>query len=594
MKKLLAILCTLCLVLGLMSGCGASQTVSAPSVSTSEETAEAPAVESEEAPEPAEPEATVSEEVPVETSDEAASAVEAAEPEDEGYVSPYTVEYPIPGDNTLTMIQCMRNHAAAVLGDGDFSDQYVYPELAKRTGVSIDFDMIAETAFTERLNLIIVSQDYPDIFGQGIGTYDSNPMKAIEDDVVIDLNDLLEENAPDYFTLLQNNKDFHDSVYNSDGTICKITSCNIGIQSQGLFIRGDWLEALGLEVPTTIDEMTDVLREFHKAYDTPMTLMVNADLDDGLAGAFNHSNVGFTRQMLGFQQTAANSGELICAMCSEGYFEHMTYLRELFAEGLINEDFANISKENGNFESSYYSGVCGIWQEGCEIADDSYRENAEDPNWVALPMLTPIYNGEPTHMSGFSETMTGMMSLYISSSCKVPEIALQFMNYGFTEEGMDLVTFGIEGETFTRDADGSVHYTELLTGFPDGVRAAEWLYLVSSWMPTRQQLAAVNMKYSDKAIDAWQMWTEAAKEADDSMSVPMMLSLDADEMTTVFQYNGDLCTHFAEYTGRYIMGTIDEAGFRQAIADADKIGLQEVTAAYQSAYDRYLLDHPNG
>ena len=597
MKRMLSLLCVLCLIFCLAAGCGAQSPAESAaagsealqSASVQEETPEAEAGTEEAAPvqEADTEEAEEAEEMP---SAEETAAEELAE---EGYVSPYTVEYPIPGEHTLSMIQCMRNHAAAVLGDGDFSDQYVYPELAKRTGVEIEFEMIAETAFTERLNLIIVAQDYPDIFGQGIGTYDSNPMKAIEDEVVIDLDPLLEENAPDYYTLLQNNKDFHDSVYNSDGTICKITGCNIGIQSQGLFIRGDWLDALGLEIPETIDEMTEVLREFHKAYNTSMTLMVNADLDDGLAGAFDHSNIGFTRQMLGFQQTAPNSHELVCATCTDGYFEHMTLLRQYFAEGLINEDFANISKENGNFESSYYSGVCGIWQEGCEIADDSYRENAEDPNWVAIPMMTPVYNGQATHMSGFSETQTGMMSLYISTDCADPEVALQFMNYGFTEEGMDLIAFGIEGETFTRDADGKVQYTELLTEFPDGVRAAEWLYLVSSWMPTRQQLAAVNMKYSDKAVAAWQMWTEAAKAADDSMAIPMMLSLDTDEMTTVFQYNGDLATHFAEYTGRYIMGTIDEDEFRQAIADGDKIGLQEVTEAYQSAYDRYLLDHPD-
>ena len=579
MKKYSALLLVLCLLIGVLAGCGGT-------ASSVEASAPAPASE------PAEP--AVQEEVPAPEAPEPEPAASAEEPSavEEPVEPAVTIEYPIPGDNnTLSMVQCLRNHAAAVLGDGDFSNQYVYPELAKRTGVEIQFDMIAETAFTERLNLIIVSQDYPDIFGQGIGTYDNNPMKAIADDVVIDILPLLADNAPDYYALIENNEDFADSVTNSDGTICKITSCNIGIQSQGLFIRGDWLEALDLEVPTTIDEMTQVLTAFHEAYDTPMSLLVNADLDDGLSGVFDHSNVGFTRQMLGFQQTAPDSGEVICAMASDGYFEHMTLLRQYYADGLINDDFASISKENGNFESTYYTGQCGVWQEGCEIADASYAENANDPNWVALPMLTPTNNGQTTHMSSFTEFMTGMASLYISTGCENPELALQFLNYGYTPEGKDLVAFGIEGETYTRDADGNVAYTELLTEYPDGVRSAEWLYLVNSWMPTEQQLASVNMKYSQTAVEAYQMWTEAAKAADDSMTLPMMLSLNTEENDVVSQYCGDLCTHFSEYTAKYIMGTIDEAGFKQAVADADRIGLQEVTAAYQSAYDRYLEEH---
>lgn len=580
MKKRLCMLCAACLLLGCLSACGDQ----AGSVSeASEQSAEGSSISVPEE-ETAAPEPSPAEEP------SADSVEESAEPE-LPEAPAFSVEYPIPGEHTLTMIQCMRNHAAAVLGDGDFSDQYSYPELAKRTGVEIEFDMIAETAFTERLNLIIVSQDYPDIFGQGIGTYDTNAMKAITDDVVIDFSDLLAENAPDYNAILESNEDFHDSVYNSDGSICKITSCNIGIQSQGLFIRGDWLEELNLEVPATIDELTEVLTAFHDAYQTPMTLMVNADLDDGLSGVFNHSNVGFTRQMLGFQQTAPDSGEVICAMASDGYFEHMTLLRQYYADGLINGDFASISKENGNFESTYYTGQCGVWQEGCEIADDSYRENAEDPDWVALPMLTPTNGGEETHMSSFTEYTTGMGALYISTKCAEPEIALQYLNYGFTEEGMDIVAFGIEGETYNKDADGNVTYTELLTEFPDGVRSAEWLYLVNSWMPTRQQMASVNMKYSDKAIEAYTMWTDAAKAGDSSMSIPMLVSLNEEENDVVSQYCGDLCTHFAQYTGQYIMGMVDEAAFKQAVADADKIGLQEVTAAYQSAYDRYLEEH---
>ena len=578
MKRIRALLLVLCMLMAMLSGCGetgaaGSEAAAAPQSASEETKAPEPAV----APEPTE---------------QAASAPEASV--DESTAEPaVTIEYPIPGEHTLSMVQCMRNHAAAVLGDGDFTDQYCYPELVKRTGVEVSFDMIAETALSERLNLIIVSHDYPDIFGQGIGTYDNNPAKAIADDVVMDLTDLLADNAPNYNALLENNPDFHQSVYNSDGTVCKITSCNIGLQSQGLFIRGDWLDALNLEVPTTVEELTKVLTEFHKAYDTPMTLMVNADLDDGLSSVFDHSAVGFTRQMLGFQQTEPNSGELICSMASDGYFEHMTLLRQYYADGLINEDFANISKENGNFESTYYSGQCGIWQEGCEVADDSYRENFSDSNAVAMPMLAPINNGEPTHVSSFTSVMTGMSSLYVSSTCAQPEIALQFLNYGYTEEGKDLVAFGIEGETFTRDADGKVAYTELLTDYPDGVRSAEWLYLINSWMPTEQQLASVYMKYSDKAVDACEMWTEAAKEADDSMAVPMQvqMSLTTEENDVVSQYCGDLCTHFSMYTGKYIMGTIDEAEFKQAVADADKIGLQEVTAAYQSAYDRYMEEN---
>jgi|GEM_PF-1016809 len=540
---------------------------------------EAASAESEAAPAP-------------EASEEAEAPGEAEPAPEETEAEPVVISYPIEGGHTLTMVQNLMNHASAVLPNATYADQYCFEEICKKTGVTIDFKMIGEAAYSEQLNLLIASQDFPDIFGQGIGSYDDNPIKAIEEDVTIDFSDIIAENAPNYYALLQQYPDYADTVYNTDGSLSKITSCNISLQTQGMYVRGDWLDELDMEIPTTIDELTEVCRAFHTEFGSTMTLLVNSDLDDALAGSFNHSAIGFSRQMLGFQQTAPNSGEIVCTVAAEGYIEHLTLLRQYYEEGLINSDFLNISKEYGNFESSYYSGVCGFWQDGCEVADPSYAKNSNDPDWTAIPIKTPAPEGHENHMSSFVEKQGGMSSSYISTACEIPEIALQFLNYGFTEEGKDLVAFGILGETYNVDENGAVSYGELITEFPDGVRAAEWLYLCSGWMPTEQQQRALNMRYtSNEPVEAYTMWTEAAKEGDDSMVVPMQATLTPDEQDVVSSKRGDICTHFAEAAAKYIMGEIDEAAYREAIVVADDFGLSEVTAIYQAAFDRYMAEN---
>lgn len=372
---------------------------------------------------------------------------------------------------------------AAALGDGDYSSHYVYPELVKRTGVEIEFQMLAETTFSEQVNLIISAQDYPDIFGNGVGSYDSNIIKAIEDEVVIDLMEYLPEHAPDYYALIEKYEDFGDMVRNSDGSITSFESCNVGVQSQGLYLRGDWMEELGLEVPTTIDEFTAVMEAFHTAYDTPMTLQVNTDLNDGLYYAFDHPEMGLSISRLPFQQSAPNSGVVIPSAASEGYFNHLTLLREYYEKGLINDDFLSISKENGNFESSFYSGVCGAWYDGAELADPSYAKNSNDPDWYGMPILRPVYNGEA-------------------------------------------------------------------------------------------------------ATEACKMWTEEAKNSDGSMALPTSLSLTAEENEEIAQYVTDICTYLAEFSNKYIMGIVSADEFKEAIEAANDLGLGEVTAVYQAAFDR--------
>ena len=150
------------------------------------------------------------------------------------------VTYPIPGDYTLTMTNIIRNNTAAALGDGSLSDTYLYEASVEATGVNIEFMMLGEATSAEKLTLIIASGEYPDIFNSSIGnSYDSNPLGAIEDEVIIDFSNLLEEHAPDYAATINSNETFKYAVTNSDGSICRFNNYALANVTQGLIIRQD-------------------------------------------------------------------------------------------------------------------------------------------------------------------------------------------------------------------------------------------------------------------------------------------------------------------------------------------------------------------
>ena len=48
----------------------------------------------------------------------------------------------------------------------------------------------------------------------------------------------------------------------------------------------------------------------------------------------------------------------------------------------------------------------------------------------------------------------------ISSQCKDPESVIEFMDFMFTEEGSDLMNWGVEGKTYTVDDNGGKAFTE--------------------------------------------------------------------------------------------------------------------------------------
>ena len=555
-KKMLAVLLAALMVFSLCA-CGSTGNGSAAAESTASASA---AQEDTQAPAPAGDSAA----------GEAASTAEERA----------AIEYPIPGDHTFTMTSVTRMNVAEALGDDDYSVTPSYDALAEATGVNIDFEMLAETTYEETLNLRMASQDYPDIFSQSVASYQQKLEKAIEEDILIDFNDYLEY-APDWADLLSRNDTYRENITNSDGSIAQIVNCTLGKTTQMGLLRGDWLDALNLDSPTTLEELTDVLKAFKDEYGTTNALLINSDLDSAAEFGFNFSAQGF--KMLSFQLTEPGSTEVVCGLATDAYVEYLEYLNSLYEEGLITDDFVSTSKENGNWESSFYSGACGVWQDDCKYADSSYAAMSEDPDWDAVPFA---FSGEEYHM--VSVNPVGLTTTYVSTACEDPEAAVSFLNYGFTEEGRKLVNYGIEDLTYTVEENGDVAFTDLILANPDGYTfdQAQVLYLVSNWMPTEQDDSYLKVNYTDDAIEAINLWSSVG---DGSMTIPQAAQPGGDDMMEIFTMASDTLTYLSTVAPKVILGTATGDDYRAAVQECmDNMNLGEITDLYQAAYDAYL------
>ena len=588
MKKTLIMLLALCLLLS-MAACGRTAASSAaPDISESaaSEISEVQASEkTAQAEEPPEvPEEMISEET--DTQPEASAAETEAEPEVELLPS---LSYPIAGgDVTFKMLQVYNPNASAVYGNtGDYSSALTYQDLAEATGVNIEFKMLAEASFATQIDLIIASGDTPDFYGRSLGSYDSKLQAAIEDEVVIDILPLLEENAPDLANLMTLDPDWKARLTNSDGTICKIANYTLPKTTDGPFIRGDWLQDLGLEAPTNVDELTNVLEAFQREKGCTLALLLDSDLGSVLDQCYNMTSMGF--HFFNFQQTAPDSGEVICSLCTDDYINYLLKLHEYYEKGIINDDFLSTSKNAGNLEEKYIGGASGVWKDDAKYTyNNAAAAREEDPNWQADAF---VFDKTDYHLSQASSSGgVGMTQLYISAGCEDPELAMQFVNYGFTDEGGLLVQAGVEGVTYTIE-NGKMSYTDLIINNPDGWTSSQaaYVYLTDAWMPTRQLEDVFNMAYSEETLAAYDVWT-GAYSGDDSMALPMDFQLNGDEMTEVFTLMSDCLTLFSENAAKVILGDLDEAGFRDVINAANGEGLDRITEIYQTAYDRYLSE----
>lgn len=113
---------------------------------------------------------------------------------------------------------------------------------------------------------------------------------------------------------------------------------------QGVILRKDWLERLGLQEPGTIDELYEVLWQF--TYGDPDgngkdDTFGLTDRNDLIFGAFKTLSSYFGSP----NNWAVEGHELVAEFETEQYVDTMNFMRRLYEEQLINQDFAVTSKQ---------------------------------------------------------------------------------------------------------------------------------------------------------------------------------------------------------------------------------------------------------
>ena len=143
----------------------------------------------------------------------------------------------------------------------DFNDLWFFQQIEEKTNTHVDFTMVKDGDFQTQLNLMFISGKYMDMILRGSTDIEDY---GVNQGLLMPLDEYITEDImPNYVSRLNLNN-AGDSIPASDGH-----SYYIGyLIAQNVNHNGTWyinttlLDQLGLEVPTTIDEYTNVLRKF--------------------------------------------------------------------------------------------------------------------------------------------------------------------------------------------------------------------------------------------------------------------------------------------------------------------------------------------
>lgn len=461
-------------------------------------------------------------------------------------------------------------------GADDYNQMASYRMMEEMTGTHIDWTL--EKEFGQKFQLMLASEKYPDVM---VGNWNrfGGIEQAIEDGVIINLNDY-REYMPNFLEYTRNNPDVAKGYLSAEGEIRSFPFIRAEKELcifYGPLMRTDWLKALNLEVPTDPESLYEVLVAF-KTKDPN---------GNGKADEIPMSGVGaanLTRLLPMFGTSAGfylEDGKVQYGPLTEEFDEGMAYIAKLYDEGLIDEEYLMIdrSKLIGKI-TNHQVGFAFEYQPSAIS-----RTMAEDPNFefLGIPHFKNAEGVKVTSDSDYVSRLTGS-AVTISTQCENPESVVKWVDSFYSEAGYEYMNFGEEGVTFNK-VNGEYEYTDQMVN--DSERT------VSQMLD--MEIASINGDFA--VLQAWDAYSatlaeegkssiETWADVDTSMALPS-LSFTAEENEIKTAIMAQVETLVNEKIDKIIMGQDSVEVMDELRKQIIKLGIEDVIAIYQAAYDRY-------
>lgn len=490
-----------------------------------------------------------------------------------------------------------------------YDDNTVLNEMADNVGITINWDTMSDSV-SEQVSIRIAGNTLPDAFiGVGFSNYDL--AQYGDDGTFIDLTPYItEEYMPNLTAILEEYPDIRSAITMDDGGIYglpaaeQMGTAGIGDEEdysiytipQFSMINKAWLDDLGLEVPTTLDELHDALVAFQendmsaKYYgnDAGSTIPMSFGFDQWCWGQnIFYAGFGFTNWPNDvISDIQVIDGEVGFACVTDGYREAVTYFHDWYADGLI--DVEVFSQSDTQYMAKCQQGYVGVgtWWYIEELMGDY----ADD--YVFLPVLAgPDGTYNVTVRTG-GGTNSGNLS--ITSACETPENLLAFFDQWYDGEAVMQLQYGPIGVYFTeQDEDGmwlSITDEESQELFGKSAGELKSEYEVYGPKLILSEYYNEYFYMEDRAIerltDLSEYWMTYVS---DPTCFPVDCVYTSDELDTIDWYKADFESAVSEQEALWIQngGPTDDEWEAYKNKLVNTCGMDELLAVYTDAYTRY-------
>ena len=489
----------------------------------------------------------------------------------------------------ITAFFTVGNFVTMHLPDEDFNNIAAIKAANEACNVWMDVIMYDATFYKEQLYIMLAGGEYPDLLHQPEKYYTGGIEALINEEICIDLVPYMEEYMPDYYNNVYNADDIYAKKITSDeGHVVTIWG-RVGAIKAGSVIRQDWLDDLNLEVPTTFDELHDVLMAFKTEKGADQAIMRT----NGIIGSYTDSNfVGGYDNLVTSSNNSdipwviGDDGKVVCSYMKPSFQGYIQMLADWYQDGLYSDDSFSLDGNPTTWFNYIHNNRTGYWVAATSTLTSSFAANVVDPNFKAAAMADVTLNEGDSIDVGNSRGILGDGGWAITTQCEQVENVCKYMNWFFTEEGHHISNYGVEGEAHYVDADGKIQYNDVILHNENGAStmATTAIYCNFFQNPFDRTVWSLAATLDESARSCFDTWT--ANRTEDKVYQGVLTP----EETELYNSKvGDIATYASEKLSALCHGDMDVAEFwPEFTAQLESMGIAELTAAKQAAYDRYM------
>lgn len=280
----------------------------------------------------------------------------------------------------------------------------------------------------------------------------------------VDLAPYLEEYAPNYLAYIEANPQYKAYVTDENGAIYGLVK-ESPIFADLIGYRADHFEKAGIDPAfvKTIDDFTEALRTLKAYYgaDNPNYYPLSGR-ESALRFASWFGAAAYVDEDSSGGIYYGHEKDNCFDIKAEGAYRWIETMKTWYDEGLINPSWVEGTNGEGDWESQtiegnasvfydYYNRAEWFMSNGGPDVDPDYDMQVldflQDENGNTIPVPTSVL-------------LNGDNCIAVSSACDEETIAtiLRFTDYFYTEEGIDLANWGVEGESYQVNSDGTKEY----------------------------------------------------------------------------------------------------------------------------------------